>query len=215
MQALLAAMMFIILQIFKVIDNGVTMTLMINAYGIYYKIMQTALFACFGLSNTLITIVSFNFGMRDARRLKQSIKYGIINSVIVSAVIMFLFQLFATPVSELFGMSLPELSADGIAKTDILSACETAMHIATLGYVFMSISVAVQGILQGFRSVYKPIIISLLRLIVFVVPFALLFCIGENVSVHFWWTFVIAEVLTAICSLLFLRHTNKTVFAGM
>lgn len=215
MQALLAVMMFIVLQIFKVIDDGVTMALMINAYGIYYKIMQTALFACFGLSNTLITMVSFNYGLKDKERLGEIVKFGIVNSVIVSAVIFLLFQLFAVPVSELFGMSLPELSADGIAKTDILSTCETAIHIATIGYVFMSISVAIQGILQGFRNVYKPIIISFLRLIVFVVPFALIFCLSENVTNDFWWTFVIAEILTAVCSLLLLRDSVKKVFSGL
>lgn len=205
MQALLAVMMFTVLQIFKVIDDEVTMALMINAYGIYYKIMQTALFACFGLSNTLITIVSFNYGMKDGFRLKQTVKFGIINSVIVSAVIMILFQIFSSSVSNLFGMSLPEISADGILKADILSTCKTAIHIATLGYIFMGISVAVQGVLQGLRNVYKPIVISFMRLIVFVVPFALLFCMGSNVATSFWWTFVIAEVLTAVCSLILLK----------
>lgn len=212
MQALLAVMMFLVLQIFKVIEDGAVMALMINAYGIYYKIMQVALFACFGLSNTLITIVSFNYGMKDKTRLNHAIRYGIVNSVIVSAGILILFQLFASPISALFGMSLPELSADGISKSDILSACETAMHIATLGYVFMSVSVAVQGVLQGFRNVYQPIVISLLRLIVFVVPFALLFCSGDSVTVSFWWTFVIAETLTAVCSMGLLVRSRKKAF---
>lgn len=213
MQALLAVMMFVILQIFKVIGDPSTMALMINTYGIYYKIMQTALFACFGLSNTLITIVSFNYGTKNKQRLKETMLYGIICSVIVSAVITILFQIFAAPVSALFGMSLPEVSADNIAKADILSTCQKAIHIATLGYVFMSVSVAIQGILQGFRDVYKPIVISLLRLLIFVVPFALLFCTGANVTATFWWTFVIAEVLTAICALLLLKISVKKVNA--
>lgn len=59
MQSLLAVMMFVVLQIFKVIKDGVVAALMINTFGIYYKIMQTALFACFGLSNTLITVTSY------------------------------------------------------------------------------------------------------------------------------------------------------------
>ena len=211
MQALLAVMMFLVLQIFKIIDNAVTRALIINAYGIYYKIMQTALFACFGLSNTLISAVSFNYGLKDIKRLKLVIQYGILNSVIVSAVIMLLFQLFAVPIAELFGLSLPEISADGIAKADILSTCESAMHIATSGYIFMGISVAIQGILQGLRSVYKPILISFLRLIVFVIPFAVLFCLGENVENHFWWTFVIAEFFTAVCSLFLLKGTRASI----
>ncbi|MCM1299660.1 MAG: MATE family efflux transporter [Firmicutes bacterium] len=215
MQALLAIMMFIVLQIFKVIDNGVTAALMVNAYGIYYKIMQIALFACFGLSNTLITVVSFNYGMKNKERLKQTLRFGILNSVIVSALIMLIFQIFTAPTAQLFGLSLPEVSADGIAKADILSACETAMHISTLGYIFMGVSVAVQGILQGLRNVYKPIVISLLRLIIFVVPFALIFCTGENPAVDFWWTFVIAEILTSVCSLLLLKKTCGKVLADL
>lgn len=211
MQALLAVMMFLVLQVFKIIDDGVTKSLMINTYGIYYKIMQMALFACFGLSNTLITVVSFNYGLRDTQRLKLAAKYGIVNSIIVSAVIMLLFQLFAAPIAELFGLSLPEVSADGIAKADILSTCESAIHIATLGYVFMGVNVAIQGILQGLRSIYKPILISLLRLIVFVIPFAILFCLGENVANNFWWTFVIAEFFTAVCSLFLLKGTKDLI----
>ncbi len=212
MQALLAVMMFVVLQIFKVIDDGTTMILMINTYGIYYKIMQTALFAGFGLSNTLITIVSYNYGRQDKQRLKQVIRFGIVNSVIVAAVIMLLFQVFAAPISDLFGLSLPEQSADGIRKEDILSTCETAMHIATLGYIFMSISVSVQGILQGFRNIYKPIVISLLRLIVFVVPFAVLFCMSKYVTTMFWLTFVIAEMLTAGVALFFLKDSTQKAF---
>lgn len=215
MQALLAIMMFIVLQIFKVIDDGITAALMVNAYGIYYKIMQIALFACFGLSNTLITIVSFTYGMKHKERLRQTVKFGILSSIIVSALIMLLLQFFAGQVSEMFGMSLPKVSADGIAKADILSTCEIAIHIATLGYIFMSISVAIQGILQGFRNVYQPIIISFLRLIVFVVPFALLFCLSANVAINFWWTFVIAEFLTTICALVFLKKSIKAVFRDL
>ena len=213
MQGLLAVMMFVVLQIFKLIENATTSALMVNAFGIYYKIMQTALFACFGLSNALITITSFNYGMKNTSRLKQTAFYGIIDSVVVSLAIMLIFQLAAKPISELFGLSLPEISGDGIAKADVLSVCERAMRIATIGYAFMGVSVAVQGVLQGFGNVYKPIIISLLRLIVFVVPFAAGFCLSENVTQNFWFTFPIAEVLTAVISLFLLRGSMKKAFA--
>lgn len=154
-------------------------------------------------------MVSFNFGLSDINRLKQCVKYGIINSVIVSAVITVLFQLFSSPISSLFAMSLPDVTADGILKTDILSVTKNAVHIASIGYVFMGVSVAVQGILQGLRSVYKPIAISALRLIVFVIPFAVMFCLRDSVSTSLWWTFVISEVLTSICALALLYGSVK------
>lgn len=201
MQSLLALMMFSVLQVFRFIENKTAMTLMINAYGIYYKIMQTALFACFGLSNTLISIVAFNSGMGDKARLRAAIRYGLINSILVSGAITVIFQLLAVPVSELFGMSLPEISDDGIAKADILSVCQTAIHISSIGYIFMGINVAAQGIMQGLRKIYQPIIIAVMRLIVFVIPFAVYYCLCGNTETRFWQTFIFSELLTAIYSM--------------
>lgn len=40
-------------------------TILVGSFGIYYKIQQIALFSAFGLSNTIISILSFNYGMKD------------------------------------------------------------------------------------------------------------------------------------------------------
>lgn len=201
MQIMLAVMMFLCIEIIG--TQKEVGTLLQGAFGIYYKIMQIALFACFGLSNTLISIVSYNHGMGDEKRVRKAILFGILDSVIVAAVLTLLFQLLATPISRLFGMTI----SDG--GKEVIQICVNAMHIATIGYVFMGVSVAIQGILQGFRSVFLPLIISLLRLIVFIVPFGFLFLnIGDPLSA-FWWTFPISEFLTAICSLFFLLWKVK------
>lgn len=54
--------------------------------------------------------------------------------------------------------------------------------------------------LQGLGEVYSPVIISALRTMVFVFPVVWLFTIAEKVSTVVWWTFPIAEVLTAAAS---------------
>lgn len=202
MEGLLAVMMFVTIEIIGTSkEYG---TILQGAFGIYYKIMQIALFASFGLSNTLISIVSFNYGMNDKMRVQEAIKFvQNLVSVIASLVITILFQALAEPISNLFGLAL-EPGGD-----EVIRICVNAMHIATIGYVFMAISVAIQGILQGFRSVYLPLIISLLRLIVFVVPFAFLFMNVGNPYDTFWWTFPIAEFLTAIISVIFLLFKCK------
>lgn len=197
MQIMLAVMMFLCIEIIGT-DKEVG-TLLQGSFGIYYKIMQIALFACFGLSNTLISVVSYNHGMGDEKRVREAIRFGILYSVIVAAILTILFQLLASPISNLFGMTLSK------GGKKVIVICDNAMHIATIGYVFMGISVAIQGILQGFRSVFLPLIISLLRLIVFVVPFGFLFLhVGAPLST-FWWTFPVSEFLTAIFSIFFLR----------
>ena len=55
-------------------------TILVGSFGIYYKIQQIALFSAFGLSNTIISILSFNYGMKDKERINDCIKYGIIDT---------------------------------------------------------------------------------------------------------------------------------------
>ncbi|MCR5112489.1 MAG: MATE family efflux transporter [Acholeplasmatales bacterium] len=207
MQGLLAALMFGMLQIFKLAEDPAQIALLSGSYGIYYKIMQMGLFACFGLSNTLITIVSFNYGMKNKERVIQAIKYGLINSIITALVITVLFQALATPISNLFGLSISDSGL--VTKSQIINTCTIAIHIATIGYVFMGVSIAAQGILQGFNDVYRPVIIALFRLILFVFPIAIIFVLNDNSENTIWWTFVIAEVLTAVISLILLKRASN------
>lgn len=48
-------------------------TILVGSFGIYYKIQQIALFSAFGLSNTIISILSFNYGMKDKERIDDCI----------------------------------------------------------------------------------------------------------------------------------------------
>lgn len=73
----------------------------------------------------------------------------------------------------------------------------------------MGFSVAVQGILQSIGYAIRPLIISLLRLVIFVFPIAYLFTLSDNVTTAVWWTLPIAEVLTAIISLFILKKSYK------
>ena len=175
-------------------------TVLIGSFGIYYKIQQIALFSAFGLSNTIISILSFNYGMRDKKRIDDCIKYGIIDAIIVNLIISVLFLIFAYPLSNLFGLA-------GESTKDIIKVCTVALRISCIGFVFMGISVIIQGILQSIRYAIRPLIISMLRLVIFVFPIAYLFTRSNNVIEIVWWTFPISEVLTAIISLIILKDS--------
>ena len=205
MQGMLAAMMFGVLLIIGTIPNAYTVNLLSGSFGIYYKLMQTALFAAFGLSNTLISVVSFNYGMKDIKRVTVAAKYGILYSVVVTGVIAALFRIFSAPVSELFALTLDESSV--VAKSDVLASTQTALRVATLGYLFMGVSVAIQGVLQGFGEIYTPLIISVLRLIFPTLPLVYLFTLCKNAAAMIWWAFPVSEMIAAAvaCLFLFLR----------
>ena len=199
MQGLLSINMFVMIKIFSISNDAVVIN---GTYGIYYKIQQIALFACFGLSNTIITVLSFNVGLKDERRIKACIKWGIIDSVIVAAIITILFEVLANPISNLFGLTLT-----GNNKNQLISLCQISIRIASIGYIFMAISLAIQGILQAYRKSVSPLIISLLRLIILLVPVSLIFIFKDNAKDIVWWSFPIAELLTAVISFLILKFS--------
>ncbi len=178
-------------------------TILVGAFGIYYKIQQIALFSCFGLSNTIITILSFNYGMKDKNRSKDCIKYGIIDTLIVTIIITILFEIIAKPLSQLFALS-------GGSTAELIDVCERATRIASIGYIFMGFTVAVQGILQALRYAFKPFFTALCRLAIFVFPVAYLFTLSPSVVDIVWWTFPIAEFLTAVISVFILKSVIKS-----
>lgn len=200
MQALLSVMMAGVNAILG--TSHADPTILVGSFGIYYKIQQIALFSAFGLSNTIISILSFNYGMKDKERIKDCIKYGIIDTFIVTLILTLIFEIFARPLANLFGLA-------GGTTTQIIEICTIALRIASIGYIFMGLSVAIQGVLQALGYALRPLIISLLRLVVFVFPVTYLFTLSDNVTNIVWWTFPIAEVLTALISIFILKKSYK------
>lgn len=200
MQALLSVMMAGMNAILGGADAD--SVVLVGSFGIYYKIQQVALFSAFGLSNTIITILSFNYGMLNKKRAQACVKYGIVDSLIVTLALTVLFELVARPLSSLFALSGGESAA-------LVDVCANATRIASLGYVFMGFTVAVQGVLQALNYAGKPLALSFFRLVLFVFPVAYLFTLSENVLELVWWTFPIAEVLSSVFAIIFLRQAMK------
>lgn len=168
MQALLAIMMSGMNAILNLASTN--QTILVGSFGIYYKIQQITLFSAFGLSNTIISILSFNYGIK--KELMTALNMELL---ILSLIISIAFEISAHPLAKLFG-----LASD--TNKEIINVCTTALKISSIGFIFMSISVAIQGILQSIRCALKPLIISLLRLVIFVFQLAYLFTKSNNVT---------------------------------
>ena len=144
--------------------------------------------------------------MQNKQRVKSCIKFGILDSLLVVAIITILFESLAEPLSTLFGM------ASGEGSDQIQSTVTTAIRIASISYIFMAFSVAVQGVLQAFRYALFPLLISFLRLCLLVLPVAYLFTLSDNAVDLVWWTFLIIEFVTAGISAIILKYVyNKKV----
>lgn len=206
MQALLAVMMAGVNAILS--KSSVDPKILVGSFGIYYKIQQIALFSAFGLSNTIISVLSFNYGMKDKKRIDQCIKYGIIDTIVTTFIITITFEIFALPLSNLFGLA-------GGSSKEIINTCVIALRISSIGYIFMGISVAIQGILQSFGYSIKPLIISLLRLVIIIFPLVYLATLRNDVLKTVWISFPISEVITSLISLFILKKVYRVLVENL
>lgn len=197
--------MFFILGIvgINIIFGGVS-TAAVTAYGIFYKIQQFIFFAGFGLRDAITPIVSFNYGMGNHKRVKQSIKFGILYISIIMLAGTLLLELFAGQLISVFSLS------EGTANL-----CVLAIHVISVGFVFAGANIAIQGVFQGVGNGIGSLVISLLRLFVIVLPLAWLFSTFSNALFWIWFTFPIAEIVAFFVAAILLIGVNRKGFQAV
>lgn len=193
-QALMSVMTYGLNLIFVRIDESV-----VTAYGIYYKIQQFILFAGFGLRDAVTPIVSFSYGSRNKQRIRDGIKYGLLYTIAIMLAGTVLMELFAGKLSELFGLS-----------GGTQAVCVSAMRVISVSFVFAGANIAYQGIFHALESGKESLTVSVCRQFLFVIPVAWGFsCIVGNDTDKIWlvWlTFIIAETLSCLISVLMMRN---------
>ena len=199
MQALMSFMTYGVNLIFGAVSSAA-----VTAYGIFYKIQQFLFFAAFGLRDAVTPIVSFNYGMGSAKRVKQGIFYGILYIEIIMLVGIIGLEVFTEPLIGLFAMS---------KETE--SLCVLATRIITAGFLFAGANIAIQGIFQAVECGISSLVVSLLRQLIVVLPLAWIFAKMEQASVMIWFAFPIAEAVAAIVAVLLLLRVYKKIIKPM
>lgn len=177
---------------------------MVTAYGLYYKIQQFILFAAFGLRDAITPIISFSYGMRSKKRVRDGIKYGMIYTLVIMLAGTIVVELFAGPFSRVFGLS-------GVTQ----ELCISAMRVISISFVFAGANIAFQGIFQALEGGLESLVVSVCRQFVFVLPVAWLFAKLVNSSTEMewvvWTTFPIAEIVSVLIALLLMKRINKKI----
>lgn len=194
MQALMSFMTYGV----NIIFGAVSMAA-VTAYGLFYNIQQFVFFAAFGLRDAITPIVAFNYGLKDHKRVKDGIKYGILYTSIIMIVGTIGLQIFAGPLVNLFGLS------DETAKLCIL-----ATRIISVGFLFAGWNIAIQGVFQGLGCGISSLVISLLRLCVVVLPLAWLLSKFSNGINIMWLSFPIAEAVALVVAVLLMIKANSS-----
>lgn len=194
-QALMSIMVYVMNLILKFDASAQT------AYGLFYKVQQFVLFLAFGLRDAITPILAFAYGMRSKKRIQDGMRYGIIFTIGLMILGIFITEVFPGQFAALFNA--------GSSREYFVGA----MRIISISFLFAGINVAYQGIYQALDGGMESLVISLLRQMIIILPLAEIFSVLVNNGLAgvslIWWAFPITEFAACLLGCVFLRRIRK------
>lgn len=142
--------------------------------------------------------------MKSRDRVKEGIRYGLIYTIIIMVLGLILIEALAVPFSALFGLS-------GVTQ----ELCISTMRIISLSFIFAGMNIAYQGIFQALDAGLESLIISIFRQFLFILPvafgFAQLAKKSPDLIWTVWLTFLIAETISCLFAVIFMKRINRRV----
>ncbi|SFH52731.1 MATE family efflux transporter [Pisciglobus halotolerans] len=166
-------------------------------YGVYYKLQSFVFMPVFGLNNGMIPILAYNYGARKKERMVKIIAYSIAYAMGIMLFGLVIFQVFPEQLLNLFNAS-PEMMTIGMP----------ALRTISLSFILAGFSVICSTVYQAFGRGFLSLAISVCRQLVVLVPAAYLFSLSGNIKLV-WWSYPIAELISAVLCVIFLRYIYK------
>ena len=175
----------------------------VAVFGVYFKLQSFVFMPIFGLNNGMVPIISYNYGARDPRRVKKTIKLAITYAECIMLIGFCVFQ-FAP------GLLLNLFAASNAMRTIGIPA----LRIICPHFLLAGIGIVLGSVFQALGNGVYSLVISVCRQLVVLIPVAWLLSRTGNVNMV-WWAFLIAEVVSVTLSLVFMARINKNIIAPM
>ena len=171
-----------------------------GVFGIYFKLQSFFFMPLFGINNATISIMAYNFGARNSKRIMGILKRSTVTAMAIMLLGLLVFQLFP---DMLLGMFNP--------TDEFLRIGRGALRTISWAFPLAAIGIAVSASFQALGSGIYSTITSLCRQMLVLLPVAYLLSLtGEVVNV--WWAFPIAEIFSAMVTVfLFARIYKKKI----
>jgi len=172
--------------------------LSVSAYGIVGYIFALIMLVYMGLSNGVQPLISYNYGAKEYLRVKNVLKSASLVSAVIGLFVVLLFE------------TVPEVPVMLFNQTDSL-----LISAASYGLKFFAFALLAFGlsflIITYFQSTGKSKVsnfLSLSRTLVFLVPLLIILPMHFGIT-GIWISQPIAEILTLIMGLIFIRSSFK------
>lgn len=174
----------------------------VAVFTVYFKLQSFFFMPLFGLNNGMVPIIAFNYGARKRKRMTKTIKLSMLYGFILTFLGFLAFELIPDKLLLLFDTGDDTLLTLGVPALRVIGT-----HFLLAWFCIVSGSVF-QALGNG---VYSMIVSVARQLVVLIPAAAILARIGGLDAI--WWCFPIAELMSLICSAVFLFIINKKIIS--
>ncbi|MCR4950304.1 MAG: MATE family efflux transporter, partial [Solobacterium sp.] len=171
-------------------------------YVIYVRLQSIVLIPVWGLKNTVVSIISYNYGAGYKERILETMKICTVATAVITLVGLSVFQLMPQALLSMFN-----------AQGEVLDIGIRALRIVSFVFPFSGMTLLFGAFFQALGHSTKTLLISLMQLGIMLASAVLLARTGTVYTV--WFAFIITEVTVAGIAAMFLLYVNRSVIAYM
>ena len=165
--------------------------------GVYFKLQSFVILPVFGLNNSVISIVSYNYGAGKIKRLLKTMKVANIYAFSIMLAGFVLCQILPSQILKIFD-----------ASDNMLAIGVPALRIISFSFLIAPFSIVSSGTFQALGKGTFSLIISLIRQLIVILPLSYLLSRVMGMK-GVWVAFPIAEIVAGILTIIYLRKLYK------
>lgn len=181
----------------------------VNVLNVYFKLQSFIFMPVFGLGNGMVAIVGYNFGARIKKRVYEAIKVALLYAVVILSLGTLLFLVFPEQLMSLF-----ESDGDPAIIASMTTIGVAALRTISLHFLIATVGITLGNVFQAVGKGTYSLIISLCRQMIVLLPAAWLLARTGDVNAV-WWSFLIAELVSASISVFYYRRVDRKMLQPM
>lgn len=163
-------------------------------FGVYFKLQSFFFMPVFGLNNSLVPIIAYNYGARNKARIMHTVKLGCGAAVTILVLGAIVFQTMPATLLRMFN-----------ASEDMISIGVTALRIISLSFLLAGFCIVIGSVFQALGNGMYSLITSVCRQLLVLLPVAYVF--AHMFGLHaVWWSFPVSELASLAVSVYLLKR---------
>lgn len=171
-------------------------------FGIYFKLQSFVFMPVFGLNNSMVPIIAYNYGARHKKRIIKTLTLSIIYACIIMIIGFALFQLIPETLLNIFNTGDEDMA-------EIINLGVHTLRYISISFLFAGYCIVAGSVFQALGNGFLSLIVSVCRQLVVLVPAALILAVTTRNINAVWLAFPIAEIASVALSIIFMKYVFK------